>query len=65
LDRVLYLIQMKQAYAYDEATTLLRDLRDLAEHQEQLPLFSQRLERIKADYSSHPALMKRLRSIQT
>jgi hypothetical protein len=63
-DRVLDLIQVKQAYAYDEATKLLRDLRDLAEHQGQLPVFSQRLERLKADYSSRPALMKRLRSIK-
>ncbi|PZV09111.1 MAG: hypothetical protein DCF32_03195 [Leptolyngbya sp.] len=64
-DRVLYLIQVKQAYAYDEATQLLRDLRDLAEHQGQLPSFSQRLDRLKADYSNRPALMKRLRSIKT
>jgi hypothetical protein len=64
-DRVLDLIQVKQAYAYDEATTLLRDLRDLAEHQGQLPVFSQRLERLKADYSNRPALMKRLQSIKT
>jgi hypothetical protein len=36
-DRVLDLIQIKQAYAYDEATKLLRDLRDLAEHQGSCP----------------------------
>lgn len=35
-ERVMDLIQVKQAYAYDEATRLLRDLRDLAEHQGQL-----------------------------
>ncbi len=64
-DRVLDLIQVKQAHAYDEATALLRDLRDLAEHQGQLPSFSQRLERLKADYSNRPALIKRLRSIKT
>jgi hypothetical protein len=64
-DRVLYLIQAKQAYAYDEATKSLRDLRDLAEHQGQLPIFSQRIERLKVDYSSRPALMKRLQSIKT
>ncbi len=63
-DRVLDLIQMKQAYAYDEATKLLRDLRDLAKHQGQLPAFTQRLERLKTDYSNRPALMKRLRSIK-
>jgi hypothetical protein len=64
-DRVLDLIQMKQAYAYDEATQLLRDLRDLAEHQGQLPVFSQRFERLKADYIRRPALIKRLRSIKS
>lgn len=64
-DRVLDLIQVKQAHAYDEATKLLTDLRDLAEHQGQLPVFSQRLERLKADYSNRPALMKRLRSIKS
>ena len=64
-ERVLDLIQVKQAYAYDEATTLLRDLRDLAEHQGQLPAFRQRFERLKTDYSNRPALMKRLRSIRT
>ncbi|MBE9109698.1 hypothetical protein IQ273_09760 [Nodosilinea sp. LEGE 07298] len=57
-DRVLDLIQVKQAHAYDEATKLLKDLRDLAEHQGQLPTFSQCLERLKADYSNRPALMK-------
>jgi hypothetical protein len=56
---------MKQAYAYDEATQLLRDLRDLAEHQGQLPVFSQRFERLKADYIRRPALIKRLRSIKS
>ncbi len=64
-DRVQDLIQVKQAYAYDEATQLLRDLRDLAEHQGQLPVFSQRFERLKANYSNRPALMKRLLSIKT
>lgn len=63
-DRVLDLIQVKQAYAYDEATKLLTDLRDLAEYQGQLPVFSQRLERLKTDYSNRPALIKRLRSIK-
>ncbi|WP_035987943.1 hypothetical protein [Leptolyngbya sp. KIOST-1] len=63
-DRVLDLIQVKQAYAYDEATKLLRDLRDLAQHQGQLPAFRQRFERLKDNYSNRPALMKRLRSIK-
>lgn len=64
-DRVIDLIQLKQAYAYDEATKLLRDLRDLAKHQERLPEFSRRLERLKEDFSNRPALMRRLKSIKT
>ena len=64
-DRVMDLIQLKQAYAYDEATKLLRDLRDLAKLQERLPEFSRRLERLKEDFSNRPALMRRLQSIQT
>jgi hypothetical protein len=64
-DRVLYLIGRKQAYAYDEATQLLRDLRDLAKLQGQLSVFRQRFERLKDDYSNRPALMRRLRSIKT
>lgn len=64
-DRVMDLIQVKQAYAYDEATKLLRDLRDLAEHRERLPEFSRRLERLKENFSNRPALMRRFKSIKT
>ena len=64
-ERVMDLIRLKQAYAYDEATKLLRDLRDLAQHQERLPEFSRRFERLKEDYSNRPALMRRLNSIKT
>lgn len=63
-DRVLYLIGRKQGYAYDEAAQLLRDLRDLAEYQGQLPVFRQRFEQLKSDYSNRSALMRRLRSIK-
>ncbi len=64
-ERVRDLIQIKQAYAYDEATELLRDLRDLAQHQERLAEFSRRFERLKEEYSNRPALMRRLKSIKT
>lgn len=64
-ERVLELIQAKQARAYDEATQLLKDLRDLAEHQDRLPDFRRRLERLKADFSNRSALMRRLQSIKT
>ena len=64
-EQVTDFIQIKQAYAYDEATKLLRDLRDLAQQQDRLPEFSRRFERLKQDYSNRPALMRRLKSIQT
>ncbi|USR91633.1 hypothetical protein NEA10_02585 [Phormidium yuhuli AB48] len=64
-ERVLYLIGRKQGYAYDEATDLLRDLRDLARLQGELPAFRLRLQRLQSDYSNRPALMKRLQSIKT
>jgi hypothetical protein len=54
---------LKQAKSYDEAISLLIDLRDLARHQKRLPEFSQRLEQLKLDYSSRSALIKRLKSI--
>ena len=63
-ERVVKLIEVKQSQPYDEATTLLKDLRDLAEQQERLPEFSKRFEQLKLDYSSRPALMKRFRSIR-
>jgi hypothetical protein len=63
-ERVRQLITLKQAKPYDEATALLKDLRDLAEHQGQIPAFTQRLERLRADYSNRPALIKRLREIR-
>jgi hypothetical protein len=61
-DRVMDLIQVKQSYAYDEATQLLRDLRDLAEHQGRLPEFSRRFDRLKENYSNRPALQRRLKA---
>jgi hypothetical protein len=63
-ERVVKLIEVKQAQPYDEATALLKDLRDLAEQQGRLPEFSKRFEQLKLDYSSRPALMKRFRSIR-
>ncbi len=63
-ERVVKLIEFKQSQPYDEATALLKDLRDLAEQQGRLPEFSKRFEQLKSDYSSRPALMKRFRSIR-
>jgi hypothetical protein len=62
--KVVDLIELKQAKPYDEATALLKDLRDLALHQGKLPEFSERLDKIKSDYSNRSALMTRFRSIK-
>jgi hypothetical protein len=62
--RVVELIELKQAKPYDEATTLLRDLRDLAEHQGRLPKFIQRFEQLKSDYQNRPALIARFKTIK-
>ncbi len=63
-ERVVQLIGYKQSRYYDEAADLLKDLRDLAKHQERLPEFVRRLERLKADYSSRPALMRRIKAVE-
>jgi hypothetical protein len=63
-DRVMNLIALKQSRAYDEATALLHDLRDLAEYQGRLAEFARRFERLKADYSNRSALLRRLASIR-
>ncbi|NER93799.1 MAG: hypothetical protein F6J86_08140 [Symploca sp. SIO1B1] len=61
---VVELIELKQAKPYDQATALLKDLRDLAEHQGRLPEFIQHLEKLKSDYSNRPALIRRFRTIK-
>lgn len=63
-ERVVELIALKQAKPYDEATALLQNLRDLAEHQGQLPEFTQRFERLKSDYPNRPALITRFGTIK-
>ncbi|MEM9486366.1 MAG: hypothetical protein AAGA83_22035, partial [Cyanobacteria bacterium P01_F01_bin.116] len=62
--QVVILIETKQAKPYDEATALLKDLRDLAEYQKKLPEFIGRFNELKDDYQNRPALMRRLRTIQ-
>ena len=62
--RVMDLIALKQSKPYDEATALLKDLHDVAEHQERLPAFMQRIEKLKSDYSNRPGLLTRLRTIK-
>jgi hypothetical protein len=62
--RVVELIGLKQSKAYDEATALLKDLRDLAKHQGRSPEFVQRLEQLKSDYQNRPALIARFKTIE-
>lgn len=61
--RIEELIELKQSKPYDQATALLIDLRDLAEHQGRLPEFTQRFEQLKATYQSRPALIARFKTI--
>lgn len=63
-EKVVALIQLKQAKPYDEATALLIDLRDLAEYQGRSPEFTRRFEKLKADYQNRPALITRFRKIK-
>lgn len=63
-DKVVELIELKQAKTYDEATALLTDLRDLARYQGRLLEFSQRFEQLKKDYNKRSALISRLRTIE-
>jgi hypothetical protein len=62
--KILDLIAVKQALPYDQATALLQDLRDLAEHQGRLPEFSQRFQKLMREYSTRPALITRWQKIK-
>jgi hypothetical protein len=57
---VFRLIELKQSKAYDQAIEYLIDLRDLAEQQETLPQFTERIKKMRGDYSSRAELMSRL-----
>jgi len=56
------LIRQGQAKPYDEAVQLLKNLRDLAEHQRRTVAFQAQLDRIHDEYSRRSALMRRLRN---
>jgi hypothetical protein len=62
--KILELIAVKQALPYDQATVLLQDLRDLAEHQGRLTEFGQRFQKLQMEYSSRPALIARWQKIK-
>jgi hypothetical protein len=55
------LIGQKQAGPYAEATKLLISLRDLANYQNRLPKFQERLLAIKEKYANRPSLMERFK----
>ena len=54
------LLQQGQARAYDEAVSLLSQLRELAEFQQTQPEFKQRLSALRVRYHSRHSLLKRL-----
>ncbi|NJR40831.1 MAG: hypothetical protein HC781_20825 [Leptolyngbyaceae cyanobacterium CSU_1_4] len=57
---VFRLIELKQTKAYDQAIEYLIDLRDLAEHQQTLPQFFDRIKKMREDYGHRVGLMSRL-----
>ena len=57
------LIQKAQSKSYDEAVKLLVKLRDLAEYQNQLAVFQERLNRIYEQYSNRSGLKRRLQEV--
>jgi uncharacterized Zn finger protein len=56
------LIEEKKATAYDNAVTLLADLRDLATSREDVAGFEQRMADIERTYSSRSALLRPMRA---
>ena len=57
------LIQKAQSKSYDEAVKLLVKLRDLAEYQNGLPVFQERLNQIYEQYSNRSGLKRRLQEV--
>lgn len=53
------LLGQKRGGAYDEATQLLIELRDLAKFKKRQPQYHERFEAIRAKYGKSPVLMKR------
>jgi len=59
-EQVTALIEKKQPKAYDEAVSILKDLRDLAQHFGRLEGFQARIDKLHDDYRSRPGLLSRL-----
>jgi hypothetical protein len=57
------LFQKAQSKSYDEAVKLLVKLRDLAEYQNRLPVFQERLNQIYEQYSNRSGLKRRLQEV--
>jgi len=55
------LIDQKRANTYDEAVSILKDLRDLATHQQRLTEFQDRLTAIRSQYPTLRGLQNRLK----
>ncbi|MGE5604015.1 MAG: hypothetical protein ACM30E_13270, partial [Nitrososphaerales archaeon] len=58
------LIQKKTGVAYDEAASLLANLREIAVRDGRLPQFQARLAQLKTEYARRPALLERLRRLE-
>lgn len=63
-ERVYALIDEKKASAYDQATQLLGDLRDLAHHRKRDALFQSQLNDIVRRYANRSALLRRFKEKQ-
>ncbi len=60
--KVSQLIATKQPKRYDEAVSILKDLRDFAEREGNQLRFTQAVEKLRADQSRKPSLLDRLRA---
>lgn len=59
--RIPSLIEQKKASTYDEALTILKDLRDLAVHQQHMTEFQDKLAAIRSQYPTSQGLNRRLK----
>ena len=59
--RLPRLIEQKKASTYDEALNILRDLRDLAVHQQRMTEFQDKLAAIRSQYPTSQGLNRRLK----
>ncbi len=59
--RIPVLIAQKQANTYEEAVSILKDLHDLAAHQQRLPEFQEKLAALRSQYPTLQGLHRRLK----